>query len=54
MVPISSSLKCTLNLTLTVPELVDVFLCIAQSERSEQIKVYTEISEVLMSIVPIH
>ena len=45
MVPISSSLKCTLNLILTVHEWVNVFLCIAQSERLEQIKVYTEISE---------
>ena len=54
MVPISSSLKCTLNLTLTVHEWVDVFLCIAQSERLEQIKVYPMISEVLLSSVTIH
>ena len=49
MVPISSSPKCTLDLRLTVHECVDVFLCIAQSERLEQIKVSTEISEVLIS-----
>ena len=54
MVLISSSLKCTLHLTLTVHEWVDVFLCITQSERLEQIKVYPMISEVLISNVTIH
>ena len=54
MVPISSSLKCTPYLKLTVHEWVDVFLCIAQSERLEQIEVYAEISEVLISNVTIH
>ena len=54
VVPSSSSLKCTLDLTLTVHEWVDVFLCITQSERLEQIKVYTRISEVLISNVTIH
>ena len=54
MAPISSSLKCTLDLTLTVHEWMDVFLCIAQSERLEHIKVSAEISEVLICNVPIH
>ena len=54
MVPISSSLKCSLNLTLTVHECVDVFLCIAQSERLEQFKVYAVIIEVLISNFPMH
>ena len=54
MVSISSSLKCTLNLTLTVHEWVDVYLCIVQSERLEQIKVDAEIREVLISNVTIH
>ena len=49
MVPISSSLKCTLELNLTVHERVDVFLSIAQSERLKQIKVDAEISEVIIS-----
>ena len=52
VVPISSSLKCTLKLT--IHEWVDVFLCIAQSERLEQIKVSAEIIEVLISNVTIH
>ena len=54
VVPSSSSLKCSLYLTLTVHEWVDVFLCIAQSERLEQIKVYPMIREVLISNVTIH
>ena len=54
MVPISSSLKCTLGLILTVHECVDVFLCIAQSERLEQIKVEARIIEVLISNFPMH
>ena len=54
MVPISSSLKCTLDLTLTVHDWVNVFRCIAQSERLEQVKVYAVISEVLISNVTIH
>ena len=53
VVPISSSLKCTLELTLTVHDRVDVFLCIAQSERLEQIKVDAVISKVLISNVTI-
>ena len=51
MVPISSSPKCSLNLRLTVNECVDVFLCIAQSERLEQIKVYAVISEVISNTI---
>ena len=54
VVPISSSLKCTLHLKLTVHEWVNVFRCIAQSERLEQIKVSAEIIEVLISNVTIH
>ena len=54
MVPISLSLKCTLYLTLTIHEWVNVFLCIAQSERLEQIEVYADISEVLISNFTIH
>ena len=54
VVPISSALKCTLYRILTVHECVDVFLCIAQSERLEQIKVDAVISEVLISNVTIH
>ena len=46
MAPVSSSLKCTLYLRLAVHEWVDMFLCMAQSERLEQIKVSAEISEV--------
>ena len=53
MVPISSSLKCTLQLKLTVKEWVHIFFCIAKSERLEQIKVSAEISEVLISNVTI-
>ena len=51
MVPISSSLKYILDLRLTVHEWVDVFLCIAQSERLEQIKVYARISEVISNTI---
>ena len=53
VVPGSLSLKCTLHLMRRVHEWVDVFLCIAQSQRLEQIRVVAEISdrEVLQSNV---
>ena len=54
VVPISSSLKCALYLKLSVHEWMDVFLCIAQSERLEQIEVSAEIIEVLISNFPMH
>ena len=54
MAPISSSLKCALYLKLSVHEWMDVFLCIAQSERLEQIEVYAVITKVLISNVTIH
>ena len=54
VVPISSSVKCTLHQRLAVHEWLDVFLCIVQSERLEQIKMDGVISEVLISNVTIH
>ena len=47
---VTSSLECRLRLKLKLHEWVDLFLCIAQSENLEQIKVDQEIREVLMFI----
>ena len=52
--PILSSLKCTLHLTLTVHQWVDVFLSIAQSERLEQIMVDGDIIEVHLHLMLYH
>ena len=48
VVPISSSLKCRLELNFPIHEWVDLFIDIAQAERLEEIKVIAEISEVLL------
>ena len=47
-------IQCTLDLTLTVHEWVNVFLSIKQSERLKQINVYGNISKVPISNVTIH
>ena len=48
VVPVSSSLKCRLELTFPLHDWVDLFIGIAQAERLEEIKVTAEISEVLL------
>ena len=48
VVPVSSSLKCRLELTFPLHEWVDLFIGIAQAERLEEIKVTAEIIKVLL------
>ena len=48
VVPISSSLKCTLEQEFPLHEWVDLFIGIAQAERLEEIEVIARISEVLL------
>ena len=48
VVPISSSLKCRLELDFPLHEWVDLFIGIAQAERLEEIEVIARISEVLL------